>query len=272
MTTVAAALKETTEAIRAAAQEEAPQQARILLAHVLGVPVGTLALCREKTLTSAQNELLCALIARRQAREPLQYILGAWSFMGLPFVVRPGVLIPRPETELLCETALRLAKENGYETALDLCCGTGCVGVALAKIGSLRVTASDCEADCVTLTKENAAKNDVSLTVLQGDWFSPHTERFDMIVCNPPYLTAEDMRALQEELRYEPLRALFGGEDGLCAYRIIAERYREYLNAGGALILEVGHKQAEDVRTLLGGQAEVLEDLSGIHRVVYLQI
>lgn len=265
--TAAQALQALTGALRDAAGEEAGQQARLLLCHVLRCAPAKLALHRDEDLTPEQEWELQGLLSRRQNREPLQYLLGEWAFMGLDFLVRPGALIPRQDTETLCEIALREAKLHGYRTALDLCCGTGCIGVSLAKLGGLTVTASDISPDCVSLTRDNAKKNGVRLTALQGSWFEPVTGRFDMIVCNPPYLTQEDMEFMQPELRYEPALALFGGEDGLTAYRVIRNGYAAHIQPGGILLLEVGAGQADDVCALFDG-ATALPDYNGVLRVV----
>lgn len=263
------ALRFWSEQLYPVAQEEAAQQARLLLCHVLCCEAGELPLLREKTLTSAQAAQMEAMCKRRLNNAPLQYILGEWAFMGLPFYVREGALIPRQDTETLCEKALCLARERGYKTALDIGCGTGCIGVALAKLGGLQVTAVDCMQACVALTKENAARNGVTLDVREGDYASSIEGRFDMIVSNPPYLTKAELINCQPELRYEPAVALDGGEDGLDAYRAIAAVYHMHLHAGGALLLEVGATQADAVSALFRGrQVEIVKDINGISRVV----
>jgi len=256
------------EALIPVAGEDAAFEAGLMLAHVLGVDHGALPAHREDGLSPEAQARLNGLLARRRKREPLQYILGEWAFMGLPIRVRPGALIPRPDTETLVEQALRLAKARSYRTALDLCCGTGCIGIALAKLGGLAVAAADIDPNCVALSAENAALNGAEITAAQSDWFSNLPGAFDMIVSNPPYLTRRDMEQLQPELRFEPALALFGGEDGLAAYRRIAAEYLNHLNPGGALLMEVGIGQANDVLNLFGGEGEVFPDLAGIGRVV----
>lgn len=287
--TIPQTLRALTEALRGIAGEEAAQQARLLLLYALnapvpgvpasgvlvpgvpalGVPVSSALLAHtEPGLAPAQRARLDEALARRLRGEPLQYILGEWEFMGLPIRVRRGALIPRQDTETLAERALALAKERNYHSALDLCCGSGCVGIALAALGGMSATATDVSTDCVALTEENAALNGISLTVRQGEWFAPVAgEAFDLIVSNPPYLTAADMAALQPEVACEPALALYGGEDGLSGYRAIAREYASHLAPGGALLLEVGAGQAEAVRELFGG-GEVFPDLNGVGRVV----
>lgn len=265
--TAAQALQALISALRDAAGEETSQQARLLLCHVLRCEPAKLALHSGEELTAEQETELQTLVARRQSREPLQYLLGEWAFMGLDFYVRPGVLIPRQDTETLCEIALREAKVRDYRTALDLCCGTGCIGISLAKLGGLTVTASDLSPDCVSLTRQNASRNGVRLITVQGNWFEPVTGRFDMIVCNPPYLTQTDMNSMQPELRYEPALALFGGDDGLFAYRAIRDGYAAHIRPGGVLLLEVGAGQADDVCALFDN-ATALPDYNDVLRVV----
>lgn len=265
--TVAEALPALKAALLAPAGPDAALEARRLLAHALCCPIGALATLQDRPLTQAQALFLLEACARRIAREPLQYILGEWEFMGLPMRVRPGVLIPRPETEMLAEEALRLAAARGYATALDLCCGTGCIGLCLAKLGGLAVTLADISPEAIALARENALQNGMRVQFAEGSWFSPIAGKYDMIVCNPPYLTTAELRALQPEVAYEPALALDGGADGLAAYRSIHAAYRAHLAPGGSLLLEVGAGQAAKVAALFGA-ARVLPDLNGIGRVV----
>ena len=269
MSSVAQSLLRIQRELLTVAGEESAQQAKLLVAHILKCEPGDLFLKREDLLTQDQLAQLDALLQRRKSGEPLQYLLGEWGFMGLPFLVKPGALIPRQDTETLCEHALRLAKARGYHTALDLCCGTGCIGVTMAKLGGVTVTCSDLSSDCVALTRQNAKKNGVSVLTLAGSFFAPVHGQFDLIVSNPPYLTASDMRSLQREVSFEPELALYGGEDGLAAYREIAAGYEAHLNDGGVLLLEVGEGQAQDVCALFPGRhTECILDYNGVARVV----
>jgi len=265
--TVFMAQKYAAQALLPAAEEEASEQARILVAHVLGCSVGTLVLRGEDLLQEEQQARLEKLLSRRLNREPLQYLLGEWEFMGLPFRVDENVLIPRQDTETLCETALSLIKEKGYKRVLDLCCGSGCVGISIQHYSGVEVVSSDISPACVALTKENAALNRADITAVESSWFENVPGRFDLILSNPPYLTGEDMQSLQPEVTYEPALALYGGEDGLSAYRAIREGYQACLNPGGMLLMEVGMGQAEDVLTLFGG-GDTVKDLLGVDRVV----
>jgi len=253
------------------AGEEASQQAKLLVAAVLGVEPGALMVHTWAEVTNEQMEVIGELLERRTSGEPLQYILGEWSFMGLPFYVDERALIPRQDTELLCETAIARIKEREYQTYLDLCTGSGCVAISIAKLTKIPATATDVSADALALARENAELNEAEITFAESDLFDGINGKFDLITCNPPYLTGEDMRNLQQEIRFEPRLALFGGEDGLDFYRRIARMYRAFLNPGGALLLEIGSTQAKSAAELFDGKTSVINDLSGNPRVLVVE-
>ena len=194
-------------ALFAAAQEEAAGQAAIMLEAVTGMDELELLLRRGERLDPIKLAELKRMTRRRLSGEPLQYILGEWEFMGLKLIMRPCALIPRQDTETVAEAALALAKERGFRTALDLCCGTGCIGISLAALGGLDVTMSDISGECVALARENAAKHGISAQFAEGDLFSALSgARFDLIVCNPPYIPSGDIESLQREVKNEPRR------------------------------------------------------------------
>lgn len=271
--TVADALRQAAQRLRAAAGEDASLEARMLVGHVLGVQPVELAARRLLDWTPDRAAELEPLLCRRLAGEPLQYILGEWAFLGLPMRVRPGVLIPRADTEILAERAVALIRQYGYRKVLDLCCGSGCIGIALARLCGADVTATDLSPDCCALACENAALNGVHLDVRQGDLFDALERRagFDLIACNPPYLDEKDWANLQREVTYEPRLALDGGPDGLYFYRRIAAEYRAHLRPGGTLLLEIGSTQAEPVAACFGG-AELLLDYAGKPRVLAVRV
>ena len=248
------------------AVSDADREAKLILAHVTNYTGSPLFL--ELSLSASQEKALKSIIKRRLDMEPLQYILGEWEFMGLPIKVRKGALIPRQETEILCEHALKQAKANGYRTALDMCCGSGCIGLALNRLGGLEVTAVDISNSCLALANENAKRLNAKLNLLAGSYFEPVLGRFELIVCNPPYLSAQDMASLQPELEYEPKRALFGGEDGLDAYRHIALKWKDHIALGGRLMLEIGKGQADAVEAIFKNEAERILDYSKVVRVL----
>ena len=244
-----------------------------LLEHVLG------ASCRlmtrqqlEEPLTGEQAAALHALTRRRLAGEPLQYLLGEWEFYGLPFRVGPGVLIPRQDTEALCEAALAFLRGKPSPRVLDLCAGSGAIGLSLAKLcPQAKVTLADVSADACAVMGKNRRRLGVEAEIVQGDLFAPTAgRRFDLIACNPPYIRAGELDSLQAEVQREPRLALDGGADGLDVYRRIAATYKDHLADGGALFLEIGWDEAEAVRALFGG-GRVLRDLNGRDRVIEIR-
>lgn len=269
--TTGSVLREAIQALRIVAPEDAPFEARLMMAHLLNTTVPALAAMRDRPWPSALNDRLERMLRRRRSGEPLQYILGEWAFMGLPMKVRPGVLIPRADTEIVAERAVRLARARDYRQALDLCAGSGCIGVSIARLTGAKVVALDIHSDCCSLTEENALRNAVHLDVRCGDLFEPldDKERFDLIVSNPPYLTAMELKHLQPEVAFEPRLALDGGEDGLAFYRRIAADFKAHLKKDGVLLLEIGCEQAAAVSAMFDN-AELLYDYA--HRPRALQI
>ena len=212
--------------------------------------------------------------------KPLAYILGEWDFYGLTFKVDPTVLIPRSDTERLAELAIERAKTIVSPRVLDLCCGSGCIGVAVAhEVEDARVAGVDLSDDALRLSRENARENGVSaryVTVKADVHFRPHNNfgQFDVIVSNPPYVTADEMRTLDKSVAdYEPHMALFGGEDGLDFYRAICSKWGPLLVTGGLLLFECGYRQSTQVAAILEENRfvgiGVTEDLSGVPRIVY---
>lgn len=230
------------------------------------------------------------LIKRRAERIPLQHITGVQEFMGHTFKVDPNVLIPRQDTETLVEEAARTIQKNPKAKltlmeklrgakeweVLDLCCGSGAIGISLAKICSnIRVTASDISSAAIAIASENAAMLRAKVKFVEGDMFKPHEgKKFDMILSNPPYIKTAMIEILQEEVKdHEPRAALDGGRDGLEFYRVIVDQAAGHLKPGGFLMLEIGHDQGEDLRKMLKDDgrytpAEVIKDLPGKDRVV----
>lgn len=245
--------------------------AAFLLSHVTGTPHLLLRAEGWRELSQSQLADYRALIDRRCRREPLQYILGTAQFMGVTLRAQPGALIPRNDTETLCEQAL--ARMQGRERVLDLCTGTGALAIAIAlQFPGAQVTAADISADALDVARQNIADTGARVTLRQGDLFAAAAgERFDIIVSNPPYITAEEMADLQPEVRREPALALYGGLDGLDFYRRIAREAPDYLSPGGWLLLEIGSAQAEAVSALLAERFEALAvypDMQGLPRAV----
>ena len=271
MTTCRDALRAASGMLAQAGVPDPAVDAAFLLSHVTGTP--HLLLCAEgwRELTQSQLDAYQALIDRRCQREPLQYILGTAQFMGVTLRAQPGALIPRNDTETLCEQAL--ARMQGRERVLDLCTGTGALAIAIAlQFPGAQVTAADISADALAVARQNIADTGARVTLRQGDLFAAAAgERFDIIVSNPPYITAEEMADLQPEVCREPALALYGGLDGLDFYRRIAREAPDYLSPGGWLLLEIGSAQAEAVSALLAERFEALAvypDMQGLPRAV----
>jgi len=248
-------------------RHEAEFQAKCMLSHVLKCKLTQLSFCAEEILGEDQLLQLKDLLAHRLKGEPLQYLLGSWEFMGLEFLVAPGVLIPRQDTETIVEYALQLHKKRRFHSVLDLCCGSGCIGISLSKLTDMHVTAVDIDPQCIELTKKNAEKNQVFINTCVSDLFENIQETYDLIVCNPPYLTLQEMSQLQREVQFEPSLALYGGEDGLFFYQKIAASYQKYLNPNGVLLLEIGCNQGDAVSELFHTR-NVIKDINGLDRVI----
>lgn len=254
--------------------KEARLEAELLLSFALGVDREYILINRDKELSSDVVKRYIDILEMRKNGMPYQYIVGKKHFMGLMFNVSPSVLIPRNDTEVLVEEALKRLK-NG-DTVLDIGTGSGAIAVSIAKYKDVKVYAVDISNEALEIAQKNAAINDVSDKVIfmKSDLFSslPRDVKFDLIVSNPPYIRSCDINGLQEEVKKEPLIALDGGEDGLMFYRRIVKDSVNYIKYCGFMVFEVGYDQANDVKSLLlnGGYSdiEVVKDLQGIERVV----
>ena len=257
-----------------------PLEARILLTHVLGWRHTQLITRSDDTLDQASIARYLALEARRVAGEPVAQLVGAREFFGLDFEVTPDVLIPRPETELLVETALSAMEGIPRPRVLDLGTGTGAIAVAIASTRpEAQVWALDRSAQALAVATRNATRLlDANrpggvLTLQQSDWYSSLDPalRFDVIVSNPPYIASGDPHLSEGDLRFEPRGALTDEADGLSAIRAIVAGAPAWLSANGVVWLEHGYDQAEAVRGLLSAQgfSQVCSerDLAGIERI-----
>ncbi len=261
--------------LRAAGVASPKRDAELLLAHRLGLERHELYLNDDVVPDEEMLLRFPADVERRARREPLQLILGETGFYGLRLKVRPGVFIPRPETEVLVEWAIELApKEGGL--AYDLCCGIGNIACALAaNREKLRVVATDISVEAVELTRENAALNGLEnrVTAIRANLAGDLTEPAELLCCNPPYIPTPDIGNLEPEVRYhDPLPALDGGADGLVFYRKLTEPVQRLIKPGGWALLEIGEDQGRAVRRLFEGLAEVerveiRKDLTGRERV-----
>lgn len=254
--------------------------ARWMAEDTLGMTRSELKFEAERAIPDEQQARLDSMLARRAAGEPVQYILGSADFMGLKFHVGPGVLIPRQDTETLAEAALIAVQAlPGAPAVLDLCAGSGCIGLSLASLAPhARVTLADISREALDCAHKNQRELGVKVELRHGDLFAAvGRERFDLIASNPPYIPREALAGLQREVQFEPMLALDGGEDGLDFYRRIAQGAGDHLLPGGAVYLEVGAGEAQSVLTLLKAhlpciEAGTIKDLNGIERVVFAKL
>ena len=250
--------------------------ARLLIQSVCACTHADLIASPERELTPAQAERLDTLLTRREAGEPLAYLLGTAWFAGLEFVVTPDVLIPRPETELLVDLAVERAQAMVAPRIVDLGTGSGIIPILLARrCPHAEVVAVDISLAALDVARGNAERHGVSVRFLAGNWYAPlASEQFDVIVSNPPYVAEGDPHLGRNGLPYEPQGALtdgmVGGDGTACLREIIADAHN-HLRPGGWLLLEHGYDQADNVREMLGGagfsKVASWRDEAGIDRV-----
>jgi release factor glutamine methyltransferase len=273
-------LRGSTDYLTRAGVQPARLEAEILLAHVLGLGRLDLYLQFERPLTEPDLAALRSLLRRRVQGSPVAYLTGEREFFGLRFSVREGVLIPRPESELVVELALaRLAAKDAPAVAADLGTGSGCIGIAIA-VGSPStwIDAVDISETAVEVASSNAAQLGVSerVTVVQGSWGRPLKGRgpYNLIVSNPPYVTIDELTALEPGVRdFEPLLALDAGQDGLAPYRELLGDLPELAVADATILLEVDPRRADAVAQLASeswpsAEPKLHSDLSGRDRVL----
>ncbi len=256
--------------------------ARIMICEVTGLNMAAVLLHEQDKVSEAYEKRFEEILSRRLSREPLEYIIGRTSFMGLDFFCTKDCLIPRFDTEILAELAVReagKAKERcerlGREPrVLDMCTGTGCIGISVAVLAGVRdVTLSDISEDAVALAGRNAKANNADVKILVSDLFGSVEGEFDIIISNPPYIAKDMIDKLEPEVAvYEPRLALDGGEDGLLFYRRIISCAPQHLSRGAFLALETGEEQTEEVAGMMreAGLTDVTvhRDLAGLPRVV----
>lgn len=246
---------------------EAEAEARLIVADALGISLGDVFLKGDEEAEFDPSDVL----KKRLSGMPLAYAMRRKYFMGFPFYVDENVLIPRQDTEAAVETAIRLITEKGYKHVLDLCCGSGCIGISAALLTGARVLGSDISAKAVRIANQNAKSLSAEhFRAARSDLFSCIHATFDLIVSNPPYVTEEEYKTLEIQVKdYEPKSALVGG---VRFYREIAAQAAGHLNPGGALVLETGDTQWDAVRAILeiNGYKNIksIKDIAGRHRVI----
>lgn len=276
MTTVNQALAEARARLAALPDADADLDARVLLCHALEKPATWPFAWPDAELTAVDLARIHALVERRAKGTPVAYLTGQREFWGLQLSVSPSTLIPRPDTEQLVETALRLGGDQPALAVLDLGTGTGAIALALAhERPRWSVTATDASPAAAELAQRNADALGLSLRVLTGNWFEPlpRDERFHLVVSNPPYIRDDDPHLIQGDVAHEPRSALTAGPDGLDDLRRIVANAPAHLSPGGWLAVEHGFDQADAVRQLLvqAGYVDVDtdRDLAGHDRVSY---
>ncbi len=276
---VAEALAEGKRILKESGVEQYALDAEVLLMQAAGLSKVELFTKDNALLSGKEYEDYMNFLQKRKKRVPVQYITGQCEFMALPFFVGEGVLIPRPDTEILVETVLEFQKEYGFGKILDMCTGSGCISVSLAKYAETKIVACDVSPRALAAAKKNAVLNGVEerLSFLESDLFKSFPgsclNSFDAIVSNPPYIRTEVIGTLMREVKeYEPGLALDGGEDGLRFYRRIVVECKSFLKAGGFLFFEIGFDQGAAVKLLLEEagfeETEIRKDLAGLDRVV----
>ncbi len=289
-------LREVSSFLKECGIEDSQKEAELIVSDFIGT--GKVGLYRDNPPLSADQEKdISRILRRRQGREPLQYIVGFVDFYGLKIKVGPGVLIPRPETELIVEEAIKLVDSlqskvlgKGLEgirqrtsdkglKILDLCTGSGCLALSLAKeIRNSDVLGTDISDAAIRYASINAKINGIAnVTFKKGDLYEPvYGSKFDLIVSNPPYIEGSEITNLSPEIRtWEPVVALDGGEDGLRFYRELLPRSLDYLTDNGSLLVELGQGQAASVVKIAEGAGlktvSLVKDYAGIERVMHLK-
>lgn len=257
--------------LEAAGAPEPEAKARVIVSHALGAGLSDVYTDTELDLRQLGD--IERMTGRCEQGEPVEYVTERAYFRYLTLEVNPNVLIPRSETELVAGEAIELIHKRGYECALDMCTGSGCIAISLAYETGIRVTASDISEKALEVAKSNARLNGVikDICFLHSDMFERLEGTFDIITCNPPYISEEEYATLNKGVFFEPKEALLAG-DGLEFYRRIAREAPKLLNAGGSLVLEIGATHAGAVTELLnaGGfcGVECIKDYALRDRIV----
>lgn len=250
--------------------------ARYILQSICGMSYAELLLRQGEDIPEDRLQMVIEAAARREAHEPLQYILGSQEFMGLEIECSPACLIPRLDTELLASMAVDHLRRNTADQrrVIDMCTGTGCIAIAMAvEVPDAEVVASDISEEALCVAERNNLKYSAGVRFVQSDLFDKIDGRFDLIVSNPPYISATVMEGLTPEVvAHEPMLALSGGSDGMDFYRRIAVDAVDYISAGGRIMMEIGEEQGAAITAMLeqaGWQdIRIYKDLAGLDRVI----
>lgn len=275
--TVGEAYRKTKDILTEAGFEAPAFEALCLVEKVFGFNRLALITRGEETVASEEKlAVLAELTKKRLSHEPLQYIIGKWSFMGIDLLVGEGVLVPRDDTEVVTSLCIDFLSGKENPSVIDLCAGSGAISLALEKYANCKVTAVELSDKAFSYLTQNIKLNNSAVNALNGDIFECHKDiadnSLDLIVSNPPYIKTADIASLQKEVQHEPAMALDGGESGLDFYRRIVPLWKSKLKAGGALAFELGEGQYDEVSRILadngfGGITESI-DFGGIQRAI----
>lgn len=249
-------------------------EATELIIFATGLDRTSLLYKQNETLSSKEERIIKTCLSKRKKGIPLQYIIGEWEFYSLPFKVGKGVLIPRADSELLVDLVLEELDTAADKTLFDLCSGSGALGISVkAKSKNTKVTLVEKSRKAFSYLKENVKLNKVEVTAIRDDIFKWTPEKkADIVICNPPYISKEEMLSLQKEVKKEPTAALLGGKDGLKFYRLLCQRANDFLISGGKILVEIGYTQSKDVMALFEAAGfehiECFKDLGGNDRVI----
>lgn len=268
--TVDAVYKAGVAKLEAAGVTDAAMDAWILFEYVTKMDRTRFFMEKRTELSESQRIDYDSLISKRAERIPVQHLTGVQEFMGLTFRVNEHVLVPRQDTEILVEEALKRCRPD--MEVLDMCTGSGCIAISLAKLGKANVTAVDISQEALQVAVDNGRTNEVSVDWRESNLFEKLPETFQMIVSNPPYIRTDVIETLSPEVReHEPKLALDGTADGLYFYREITRQAVTHLADGGWLLYEIGHDQGEAVKAIMSesfSDVSVIKDLAGLDRVV----
>ena len=267
------ALKEAKRVLREAGIASWALDSDLLMCYLLSIGREQLITRAKYLLSPVEVERFRTTVEKRRNLMPVSYITNHAEFMGLDFYVDENVLIPRPDTETLVEAAISYINESGARTVLDMCTGSGAIGVSIARCcPNVNVTAADISPEALKIAAANAESNRVSVSCIESNMFEKITGAFDVIVSNPPYISGDEMSALPDNVsKYEPHTALYGGEDGLAFYRILAKGGK-YLSPKGKIFAEIGAGQKSSVTDIFIKKSfylhSALKDLAGLDRTL----
>ena len=260
--------------------EDASIKAKILVKYLFELDNTSIVINEEKEISEEEKIAYFLKLDELIEGKPIQYITNTQEFYGSGFYVNESVLIPQPDTEILVEETIKIIKENNFKNILDICTGSGCIGISIAKsIQDVNIIMTDISEDALDVTKINANRilgNLSNIRIISSNMFEEIEEEVDVIVSNPPYIKTEDIKKLPKDVQNEPVLSLDGGEDGLDFYKILIEESHKYLSDNGYLCLEIGYNQRDGVIELLNNNGNykniyVKKDLSRNDRIIIAQ-